>query len=200
MTTGLLGQMVTPDSGNRLEPGVAWAADNGCFAAKTFTILRWGRWLFTQPRTALFAVVPDVVADHEGTLRRWRRYAAWVRRIGFTPAFVAQDGCTPDAIPADAGALFIGGSTEWKMSPAAFACADEARRRGLWVHVGRVNSYRRYRAWADHADSCDGTYLAFGPDKNLPKLLRWARWLAMDRTQMFFDFEMTMDTGGPDAA
>jgi hypothetical protein len=173
MSQGLLGQLRTPDSGNALVPGAVWAADNGCFNARTFTVLRWGRWLLKQPRTALWAAVPDVVADHEATMRSWRRYAPWVRRIGFRPAFVAQNGCTPNAIPADAECVFIGGDTRWKLSPEAFAVAAEARRRGLHVHVGRINSRRRFRMWAPHADTCDGTYLAFGPDTNLPKLLDW---------------------------
>lgn len=144
MSSGLLGQLRTPDSGNALVPDVAWAADNGCFNPKRFTFLRWGRWLLRQPRTALWATVPDVVADHDATLRRWNRFAPWVKRIGFRAAFVAQDGCTPDTLPADADAVFIGGSTGWKLSPEAFAVAAEARRRGVWVHVGRVNSYRRF--------------------------------------------------------
>lgn len=174
MTAGLLGQMCTPDVGNRLLPGVAWAADNGCFNAKTFTVARWGRWLIRQPRTADWAAVPDVVGDHEATLARWRRFAPWVRRIGFKPAFVAQDGCTPAAIPADAGALFVGGSTEWKLSHAAHACVIEAQERGIPTHMGRVNSLRRLRIAAQWGcDSADGTFLAFGPDVNLPKLLRW---------------------------
>lgn len=189
MRTGLLGLINTPDSAYDLAgfPGVVWAADNGCFNPRSFTFLRWGKWLLRQPRTALWATVPDVVADHDATLRRWNRYSGWVRRIGFRPAFVAQDGCTPDTVPADAEAVFIGGSTDWKLSQAAFAVAAEGRRRGLWVHVGRVNSYRRYRAWADHADSCDGTYLAFGPDTNLPKLLTWQPRMERARRQLTFE-------------
>lgn len=173
---GLLAQMRTPDTGNRLIDGAAWAADNGCFNAKTFTVARWGKWLIRQPRTAEWAAVPDVVGDHAATLERWHRFAPWVRRIGFVPAFVAQDGCTPDAIPADAGALFVGGTTEWKTSNAAHACVIEAQRRGIPTHMGRVNSLRRLRIAAQwECDSVDGTYLAFGPDQNLPRLLNWLR-------------------------
>ena len=50
----------------------------------------------------------------------------------------------------------------------------EAKRRGKQVHMGRVNSARRYRyAEAIGCDSADGTYIAFGPDVNLPKVLAW---------------------------
>lgn len=184
MRDGLLAQMRTPDAGNVIVVGAAWAADNGCFNAKTFTVARWGRWLIRQPRTADFAVVPDVVGDHAATVARWLRFAPWVRRIGFVAAFVAQDGCTPAEIPADAGALFVGGTTEWKTSPAAYACVREAQRRGIPTHMGRVNSLRRLKCAAQWGmDSVDGTYLAFGPDQNLPRLLRWLSHAEVDGSQ-----------------
>lgn len=174
MAAGLIGQLRQPDDGHLLVPGAIWAADNGCFNPRRFTIRRWARWLDAQPRTALWATVPDVVGDHAATLRRWHRLARFVAEAGFPPAFVAQDGCTPAAIPTDAACVFLGGTTEWKLSPAAQAVATEAKRRDLFVHMGRVNSRRRLRIAASWGcDSVDGTYLVFGPDVNLPKLLGW---------------------------
>jgi len=65
---------------------------------------------------------------------------------------------------------------EWKLSPAARDLIIEAKRRGKWVHMGRVNSEKRFRyAAALGCDSVDGTYLVAGPDTNLPKLLAWVR-------------------------
>jgi hypothetical protein len=92
-------------------------------------------------------------------------------------AFVAQDGLESLTVPwDDFDVLFIGGTTEWKLGPQARALVADAKARGKWVHMGRVNSERRYRyAHAIGCDSVDGTYLTFGPDENLPKLLRWAR-------------------------
>ena len=56
------------------------------------------------------------------------------------------------------------------------AIAAEAKARGKWIHMGRVNSERRYRYAADiGCDSADGTYLTFGPDQNLPRLMAWIR-------------------------
>ena len=50
-----------------------------------------------------------------------------------------------------------------------------------WVHVGRVNSWRRLDLVASwDVDSVDGTYLAFGPDANGARLATWLRRL---RTQ-----------------
>lgn len=176
MAAGLLGQLRTPDSGNALVPGTQWAADNGAFSSvRTFDSDRWLRWLIDQPTDGcLFAVVPDVVADHAATLKLWQHWASVVRDLGHRPAFVLQDGCGPADMPDDTDCVFIGGSTDYKLSPVARSCVAEAKRRGWWVHMGRVNSLRRIRIAADwQCDSVDGTYLAFGPDLNLPRLLSW---------------------------
>ena len=72
--------------------------------------------------------------------------------------------------------LFIGGTTEWKLGRHARALVREAKQRGKHVHMGRVNSAKRYRyAEAIGCDSADGTFLTFGPDANLPRLLAWQR-------------------------
>lgn len=178
MIAGLLGQLRTPNTGNKVVPGVSWAADNGCFSDTTpFDADRWLAWLDRQPREhCIFAVVPDVVGDHDATVERWALHADSVRALGFRPAFVLQDGCEPELIPADTDCVFVGGSTEWKLGDAAVRCMRFAKSQGWWVHVGRVNSLRRLRWCADLdgvVDSVDGTYLAFGPDRNLPRLLSW---------------------------
>lgn len=46
--------------------------------------------------------------------------------------------------------------------------------RPVRVHMGRVNTRNRMlAAKAMGCDSADGTYLAYGPDQNLPSLLAW---------------------------
>jgi hypothetical protein len=75
-----------------------------------------------------------------------------------------------------------GGLAEWKVSPAAAACVQEARRYGKWTHMGRVNSWRRLELAASWGlDSVDGTYLAFGPDANGRRLAGWLRRLSAER-------------------
>src|SRR5262249_9989398 len=72
-------------------------------------------------------------------------------------------------------AIFIGGSTEYKLSREAKEVMRASHLMGRWVHVGRVNSRVRMhqvRSW--RADSCDGTCINFGPDQHLPKFLQWA--------------------------
>ncbi len=46
------------------------------------------------------------------------------------------------------------------------------------VHCGRVNSLKRLRYAASiGCQSADGTFLAYGPDRNLPVLLGWLHTL-----------------------
>lgn len=66
--------------------------------------------------------------------------------------------------------------TDWKLGLAARQLVAEAKARGKWVHMGRVNSEKRFRyAAAIGCDSVDGTYLKAGPDVNLPHVLAWVR-------------------------
>jgi hypothetical protein len=175
MRAGLLGQMTTPLAGNQLIPGVRWALDNGAFSKK------WSRarWLRTLERHAgtpgcLFAVVPDVVADAAATDELWSEWAPVVREHGYRPAYVLQNGC--ERVPSDAAAVFTGGDTPWKLGSVAQRLVGQARAAGKWCHMGRVNSLRRLRIAAqDGYDSVDGTFLAYGPDKNLPRLLAYLR-------------------------
>lgn len=175
-----IGYIDTPAQGNKRPLGVIWAADNGCFGKGYPGDEEWFAWLqrnATDAPTCLFAVAPDVVADAPATLARSAPWFAPIRALGYPVALVAQDGLEDLQIPwGDFDALFIGGSTAWKLGPYARVVIREARHRGKWIHMGRVNSERRYRyAHALGCDSADGTFLVFGPDKNLPRLKTWLR-------------------------
>jgi hypothetical protein len=178
MTAGLLGAIMTPKQGNRLPDSVEWCADNGCYGKDYPGDEGWLTWLegfaYAADRCA-FAVAPDVVADAAATLEWSLPFLPQIRDLGYSAAFVAQDG--QEHLPVPWGSfdvLFIGGSTEWKLGPAARELVAEAKRRGKPVHMGRVNSRRRY-LYADliGCDSADGTYIAHGPDKNLSTALGW---------------------------
>jgi hypothetical protein len=174
-----VGRMHTPMMGNRVELGTVWAADTGCFGApEKHTDDGYLRWLAARAAHAgrcLFATAPDVVGDAAATLERSAPMLPRVRGAGFRAALVAQDGLESLDVPWDAfDALFVGGTTGWKLSEAAYRLVAEAKRRGKWAHMGRVNSWPRLRAAAlSGYDSADGTFLAFGPDKNLPRLAGW---------------------------
>jgi hypothetical protein len=189
-----LGFMLTPLMGNAVpfETGLTWAADNGCFSKPDlFNEEAYLSWLDVRPkRTCLFATAPDVYGDHAATWARSQPVLPRIRSVGHRPALVAQNGMTSDGVDWDTfDALFLGGSQgptgrEWKMSAAAALLAHEARSRGKWVHMGRVNSSRRLRHAADiGCGSADGTYVAFGPHRNIPKVLRWLDSLAPARAQ-----------------
>jgi hypothetical protein len=175
-----LGFIDTPAQGNRRPAGVVWCADNGCFGKGYPGDEQWLAWLAKNAHAAkdcLFATAPDVVGDASATLARSTPFLPAIRELGYPAALVAQDGLEDLEVPWDEfDVLFIGGSTEWKLGPAARDLIQQAKTRGKWVHMGRVNSERRYRyAHEIGCDSVDGTYLTFGPDINLPKLLAWSR-------------------------
>lgn len=176
-----LGALITPDGGHRPEwlDRVTWAADNACFAnPQGFDLGRYLDWLRSMAgwlETCLFATAPDVVGDAAATMARSTPTLPLIRAAGYRAAMVAQDGLEALPIAWDTfDALFIGGSTRWKLSQAAHGIAKEARARGKWTHMGRVNSYSRLRIAHDHAcQSADGTFLRMAPDQNAPRMLRW---------------------------
>jgi len=175
-----LGFIDTPAQGNRRPAGVVWCADNGCFGKGYPGDQAWLAWLrknSVDAATCLFATAPDVVGDAAATLERSAPFLPQIRGLGYPAALVAQDGLEHLEIPWESfDVLFIGGTTEWKLGKAARRLIREAKTRGKWVHMGRVNSERRYRyAHETGCDSVDGTYLTFGPLINLPKLLAWGR-------------------------
>lgn len=178
MRTGDIGMLSTPNEGRTPDEGVTWAADNGCFSKNYVGDHLWLSWLQRHAGRAgscLFATAPDLVGDAAGTLARSAPFLPLIRDLGYPAALVAQDGLEHLTVPwDDFDVLFIGGSTEWKLSKAAADLVGEAKRRGKWVHMGRVNSHRRW-SYAEHigCDSVDGTFLAFGPDINLSRLRNW---------------------------
>lgn len=176
-----LGYMNTPANGHTMK-GWMWAADNGCYGKNYVGDDKWFAWLqkFTpeQRELCLFATAPDVVGDAAATLARSLPWLPKIRGIGYKAALVAQDGLTTEDAPWDEfDVLFIGGSTRWKLGSEARLLIAEAKRRGVFVHVGRVNSKKRYDSMRSlGVDSVDGTFIAFGPQVNAPKLLQWISW------------------------
>ena len=142
-------------------PEQMFAMDNGAFGifdVKDFLSLLAKH----EPRKDLcrFVAVPDVVGSARRTLEVFRR---WKHRLADWPlAFVCQDGQQDLPIPwDDIAAVFIGGSTDWKMGQHAAACVKAAKALGKWVHAGRVNTPARFDYFENlGADSLDGTGLS----------------------------------------
>jgi hypothetical protein len=182
MDRGQLAQIATPASGNRVEAGREWCADNGVFGGKYPGDEAYLAWLTERlPYVAdcRFVVAPDVVGDAAATLALSAPMLPLIRALGYPAALVAQNGLEDLDVPWNSfDCLFIGGDTAWKLGPQARALVAEAKARGKWVHMGRVNSRERIQyADAIGCDSVDGTFVAFGPDKNLPIVLSWLREL-----------------------
>lgn len=167
----MLGRLVTPRHFSSIEQTAErypWAADNDCFNG--FDYVQYGLMLDRlKPlaKTCLFVAVPDVVGDARATARRFEGWESATRRRGLPSALVLQDGV--EELPRwlntawpRINAVFVGGTTEWKLGPTAAAIARAAKRRGKWVHWGRVNSYRRidYIRSTGACDSFDGTQWA----------------------------------------
>jgi hypothetical protein len=157
---------------------VLWAADNGCFTNPDLNVDNYIAWLTNLAQykeTCLFATAPDVVGDSRATWERSKEILPVIRKLGYPAALVVQDGIEAGPIKwDDFDCLFIGGSTEWKLSTNTHWLCREAIKQGKWVHMGRVNSFRRMlQARFAGCHSCDGTQLAFAPDKRLEQLERW---------------------------
>lgn len=188
MANAGVGIMRTPAAGISLDCIRAFpffAADNGCFSqGERFDLNAFYGWLDALQPVAdrcLFAVAPDVLGDAGATWDRSRNVLPELRRLGYPAALVAQDGWRSDAVDwATFDVLFVGGTDQFKFSSAAWELIAEARQRGKWVHVGRVNSWSRCR-WASvaGADSADGSTVAFNTTRYVPEVIRWAHRLQM---------------------
>lgn len=166
MCAGELGceveQLLTPLTRFRPQrPDDRYAIDNGAFAgfeAGSFRSLL----LREAPRRHLcrWVAVPDVVGSAVRTLEAWDQ---WAGKLSAWPlAFVAQDGQESLPIPwRSMAAVFIGGTTEWKMSRHAEQIIRCAQIHEKWTHVGRVNTPGRFEHFERlGVDSIDGTGLS----------------------------------------
>ncbi|MEJ5200336.1 MAG: hypothetical protein WHX53_15560 [Anaerolineae bacterium] len=142
-----------------------WAADNQAFT-RGFDPGRFFPWLeMMRPYRArcLFVVCPDAPGDRVATRQLWERWSPCL--ADWPLAYVAQDGETD--IPRGAQTLFLGGKRmvpgrlEWKRSQQAADLIQLALRRGLHVHIGRVNwgaAYRHFQLMrGSETFTCDGT-------------------------------------------
>ena len=190
-----VGLMPQPANGLWRQVGLYphWAADNGCFTdqvlPKNRFEARWFRWLDKlTPDGNLFVLAPDM-AFHESkhcddpasaTVDLFGYYYQRIQQRGFKVGFAIQNGAEgDDMVPWDhIDALFIGGDTQYKLGHHALSLTWEANRRGIWTHMGRANSQKRFRRAVEmQVRSCDGTYLRW-PRINGPKLRKMLDGLA----------------------
>jgi hypothetical protein len=188
-----LGAMVTPNTGNSLtricDWGVEYVVDNAAFDAKRFSTKKYLSLLekvAAAPARPVFVTVPDQAPRmgednghcHGCTLHLFERWFRLLETEGLDRlplAFVAQNGLEDVGdLPWDLiEAVFIGGDDEFKLGD--FVMMDlipEAKRRGKWVHMGRVNGRRRIRhAVMADVDSADGSSMSKFPDTFIMKFV-----------------------------
>lgn len=180
--------------------GFPYALDNGAWsdyrAGRDFDSDKFQALIDALGWQADFVVAPDIVA---GGLNSLRLSLCWLAPLLVRTRLVlvpVQDGMGPQdlvniVLPKRIG-IFLGGSTEWKLATMrqwGEFCAE----RGVYYHVGRVNTLKRFRlAHIAGADSVDGSSASryavtlpaldfaarqwdmWAPPKNRAEMLQWA--------------------------
>lgn len=177
-----LGRLVQPRHYPRLAAtaarGIPWAADNDAFGGfDEAAAARFEKMLAAIRGIpgCLFVTCPDVVGEAGLTDLLFEEWAPFIHARGFPVAYVVQeDGLEnePRGILWNAiSAIFIGCATDnEKLGSRIRSIVGEAKRRGKWVHMGRVNSARRI-AYAREigCDSIDGTGWVKWRDRHLAR-------------------------------
>lgn len=155
-------QLLTPlTQFKRQQPTERFAIDNGAFAGfNPDPFLALVKREESARDLCRFVAVPDVVGSARRTLEVFNH---WSRQLkGWPLALVAQDGL--ENFPIEwwhINAIFIGGTTEWKLGRHAKETIRAAKAMGKWVHAGRVNTPGRYEYFEKlGVDSIDGSGLA----------------------------------------
>lgn len=164
--------LVSASGAHRTESFEHYALDNGAWHAyrngTPFDEVAFGRAVDKVGENAQFTVLPDQVA---GGLASLEMSLDWLenRLRGFPGRLLiaVQDGMDIEMVRPYLNpmvGIFVGGTTPWKLRTLNSWC-QLARRRGCYVHVGRVNSLKRIEACAQAgAMSFDGTSVIAFPD------------------------------------
>lgn len=209
-----VGLMIQPGNGyhHRAHRYPYYAVDSGAFNPATYRGDDFYLdYLEALPRECcLFAASPDVSRRADGSLggdpvATWEKFMEFgplIQEMGFPAALVAQDGIEHLDVDEQLDAvdcLFLGGSTTWKLGAQAEAVAGRARNLGKWVHMGRVNSFKRMKRARDMGcNSADGTFLKYRrqkrageevapEDRGAVELGVWVEWL--EQHPQLFVFE-----------
>ena len=161
-----LGLLLTPTNGQLARDaaaiGATWAMDNDAFLGFTAEKrTKFERCLEANQHYigCRFVCAPDVWGNADNTVAWFYQWRQRIRDYGYPVALVLQDGIErAPFLWEDLDAVFIGGSDTFKLGPIVAAYVQEAKRRGKWIHMGRVNSRKRiHYAQAIGCDSVDGT-------------------------------------------
>ena len=165
-----------------VKEGRLWGMDNGSFKDGFNPVRFFNHLAKLEPYKdqCLFVVAPDRVGDAVATLALWETWAPKISAI-WPLAFVAQDGQEHLPFPDGCEWVFIGGTDGFKLGEGGRICIERALIAGKRVHVGRVNSQKRYWCFERMGvHSCDGSGPTREPD-NYHRLLD----AAMARVSLF---------------
>lgn len=183
-----LGQLITPQDGNRIIEGLPFAADNAAYS-------NWNEIKFLKMldklngKNPLWVASPDVVGDAIATGKLfdlWHYEISVKRKLPI--ALVLQNGQEAIGLPSSSkyDAVFIGGDNNFKLGKyVKNYCIPRAKENGKWVHMGRVNSWKRLQyAYEIGCDSVDGSGFSRFPDTYI---LRYITYL--EKPQMHLTLE-----------
>ena len=138
--------------------GGQWGLDNGAYSG--LDVDTWSRMVddANEDEDCVFVVVPDCVGDRAATNQMWNKYKEQVWHS--KRCYVLQDGDEPLPAWDEFSAMFLGGTDDFRIRPSTYEILKEAKARGKWVHIGRVNTPRNITRWYDLADSFDGSGIA----------------------------------------
>lgn len=176
-----VGRLLSPRQFSRAldtaEAGIPWAADNDCFQGLDADAYRRMLAAIYGLQGCKFVVAPDVVADWQATRERFEEWYDDLVACWQPIAYVIQDGQPMSEVPwARIDCLFVGGTSEFKCGDQAHDLIRSAQVRGLWTHMGRVNTAQRMtlaKSWDCH--SIDGTSVSMFTNRRLPERLAQAR-------------------------
>lgn len=165
-----------------IQAGRPWAADLGCIEGPKYVkkvgknAMEWIKTMRPYQHTCLFISGFDVVEDAQATLEAYKTFERMFLTANWPLAYVAQDGSESLPIPETCSAVFVGGSTEWKVSMEAVSVIKRAQNLGKHVHIGRVNWWKRYAPFrilkGSEEFTCDGTRPRFDGTENTERAWR----------------------------
>lgn len=189
-----LGKYISPSShANKksldliVKQGCIWGADNDCFVG--FDEKLYTKMIKSIPKTKTlkYVTLPDVVGSHAETMRLFETWQPILKNEQIPVGFVLQDGCINSEVPYDkVDAIFIGGSTQYKLSNQVRTITETAKQKRKWVHMGRVNSLQRV-VYAHNigCDSFDGSGFSMFSKIKIPPTLKTLQYLSEQTINLF---------------
>jgi hypothetical protein len=166
-------QLASPLTKNLHNDDVLFIYDNGGYTRDPIQNRHWRPEIKQMKKNCQFIVMPDVLGNWKKTLARFHRHKYRIdqgKRM-----IVLQDGATAVdilEIESEIGGVFIGGTTDWKITEGRKIAIELRESSKLWIHVGRVNTINRIHMFHGYAHSFDGSGLVrFGMLRDLvPRL------------------------------